>query len=75
MAKVECYQTNKKKLKWEYEELWQVQHDIWKHELTLGGCAWHMARARILQRIKVVNQSKMQILMEEYKAHHRGRQS
>ena len=74
MAEVECYQTNKKKLKWEYEE-WQVQHDIWKHKLTLGGCAWHMARAQILQRIKVVNRSKMQILMEEYKARHCGCQS
>ena len=39
LAKVECYQINKKKLKWEYEELQQVQHDIWKRELTLGGCA------------------------------------
>ena len=75
MAEGECYQTNKKKLKWEYGELWQVQHDIWKHKLTLGGCAQHMARAWSLQHIKVVNQSKMQILMEEYKACHRGRQS
>ena len=75
MAKVECYQTNKKKLKWEYEELWQVQHDIWKRNLTLGGCAWHMARARILQCIEVVNRSKMQILMEEYKALRHGRRS
>ena len=28
MAKVECYQVNKKKLKHEYEELQQVQHNI-----------------------------------------------
>ena len=75
MAEVECYQVNKKKLKQEYEELWQVQHDIWKRKLTLGGCAQRMARAHILQHIKVVNQSKMQILMEEYKAHCRRRQS
>ena len=39
LAKVECYRINKKKLKREYEELRQVQHDIWKWELTLGGCA------------------------------------
>ena len=67
LAEVECYQINKK-LKQEYKELWQVQHDIWKHELTLGGCTWHMAGAQILQCIKVVNQSKMWILMGEYKA-------
>ena len=39
LVEVECYRINKKKLKREYEELWQVQHDIWKRELTLGGCA------------------------------------
>ena len=39
MAEVECYRINKKKLKQEYEELQQVQHNIWKRELTLGGCA------------------------------------
>ena len=72
MAKVECYQVNKKKLKQEYEELRQVQHDIWKGELTLGGCARCMAGAQILQRIETVNQSKMQILMDEYKACHHG---
>ena len=72
LAEVECYQVNRKKLKWEYEELWQVQHNIWKCELTLGGCTQHMARARILQCIKTVNQSKMQILMDEYKACHHG---
>ena len=69
MAEVKCYCINKKKLKQEYEELQQVQHDIWKWELTLGGCAQCMARARILQRIEVINQSKMRILMDEYKAH------
>ena len=37
MAEVECYWTNRKKLKREYEELQQIQHDIWKRELTLGG--------------------------------------
>ena len=55
LAEVECYRTNKKKLKREYEELQQVQHDIWKRELTLGGCAQCMAGARILQRIEVIN--------------------
>ena len=54
-AKVECYRVNKKKLKQDYEELQQVPHDIWKRKLTLGGCAWHMARAWILQRIEMVN--------------------
>ena len=39
LAEVECYRVNKKKLKQEYEELWQVQHDIWKCKLMLGGCA------------------------------------
>ena len=39
LAEVECYRINKKKLKREYEELRQVQHDIWKRELTIGGCA------------------------------------
>ena len=72
MAKVKCYQINKKKLKREYEELWQVQHDIWKRELTLGGCTRRMAGAQILQHIEVVNRSKMWILMDEYKAHHCG---
>ena len=75
MAEVECYWANKKKLKWEYEELRQVQHDIWKHELTLGGCAQRMAGAWILQHIKTVNQSRMQVLMDEYKAHRHGCQS
>ena len=55
LAEVKCYWTNKKKLKREYEELWQVQHDIWKRKLTLGGCARHMAGAWVLQRIGAVN--------------------
>ena len=75
LAEVKCYWINKKKLKREYEELQQVQHNIWKCELTLGGCAWRMAGARILQHIEVVNQSKLWILMNEYKAHCRGRRS
>ena len=45
MAKVECYQINKKKLKREYGELRQVQHDIWKRKLTLGGCAHRLVGA------------------------------
>ena len=45
MAEVECYRINKKKLKCEYKELQQVQHDIWKQELTLGGCARRMVGA------------------------------
>ena len=68
LAKVKCYRVNKKKLRREYEELWQVQHDIWKRKLTLGGCARRMVGAWILQRIEVINRSKMQILMDEYKA-------
>ena len=39
MAEVECYRVNKKILKREYEEMCQIQHNIWKWELTLGGCA------------------------------------
>ena len=73
MAEVKCYRINKKKLKREYEELCQIQHDIWKQELTLGGCAHHMAGAWIYQRIEVVNRARLRILMDEYKAHHRGR--
>ena len=75
LAEVECYRINKKKLKWEYEELWQVQHDIWKRGLTLGGCARHLAGARIYQHIKVVNRARLCILMDEYKARRRGHQS
>ena len=74
LAEVECYRINKKKLKREYEELWQVQHNIWKRELTLGGCAHHLARARIYQHIEVVNRARLHILMDEYKARrHRHR--
>ena len=75
MAEVECYRINKKKLKHEYEELRQIQHDIWKRELTIGGCARRMAGARIYQRIEAVNRSRMRILMDEYKARRRGRRS
>ena len=74
-AEVECYRVNKKKLKRDYEELRQIQHDIWKRELTIGGCARRMAGARIYQRIEVVNRARMRILMDEYKAHRRGRRS
>ena len=73
MAEVECYWINKKKLKHEYKELRQIQHDIWKRELTLGGCTRRMAGARIYQRIEVVNRARMRILMDEYKARRRGR--
>ena len=75
LAEVECYRVNKKKLKCEYEELHQIQHDIWKWELTLGGCAHCMAGAQIYQRIEVVNRARLCILMDEYKAHRRGRRS
>ena len=64
-----------KKLKREYEELRQIQHDIWKRELTLGGCARRMAGARIYQRIEVVNQAWLRIFMDEFKARHCGHQS
>ena len=75
LAEVECYRINKKKLKREYEELRQIQHDIWKRELTLGGCARRMAGARIYQRIEHVNWARLRILMDEYKARRRGRRS
>ena len=75
LAEVECYRINKKKLKREYEELCQIQHDIWKRELTIGGCARCMAGARIYQRIEVVNRARLHILMDEYKACCRGRRS
>ena len=75
MAEVECYWVNKKKLKREYKELRQIQHDIWKRELTLGGCARRMAGARIYQRIEMTNRARMHILMDEYKARRRGRRS
>ena len=75
LAEVECYRINKKKLKREYEELQQVQHDIWKHELTLGGCTQCMAGVQIYQRIEVVNRARLWILMDEYKACCHRRQS
>ena len=75
LVEVECYRINKKKLKREYEELRQIQHDIWKWELTLGGCARRMAGARLYQRIEVVNRAQLRILMDEYKAHCRRRRS
>ena len=75
MAEVECYRINKKKLKCEYKELCQIQHDIWKRELTLGGCARHMAGARIYQCVELVNRSKLHVLIDGYKAHRHGRRS
>ena len=75
LAEVECYRINKKKLKREYEELRQVQHNIWKQELTLGGCARRLAGARVYQCIEVVNRARLRILMDEYKACRRGRRS
>ena len=75
LAEVECYRINKKKLKREYEELRQIQHDIWKRELTIGGCARRMVGARIYQRIEVVNRARLCILMDEYKARRHGRRS
>ena len=75
VVEVECYHINKKKLKREYEELRQIQHNIWKREMTLGGCARCMAGARIYQRIELVNRSKLQVLIDRYKAHHCGRRS
>ena len=74
-VEVECYRINKKKLKREYEELRQVQHDIWKRELTLGGCARRLAGACVYQRIEAVNGARLHILMDEYKARRRGRRS
>ena len=71
-AKVECYRINKKKLKQEYEELRQVQHDIWKRELTIGGCARCLAGACVYQRIEAVNRARLHILMDEYKTCRRG---
>ena len=54
MAEVECYCINRKKLKREYEELRQIQHDIWKRELTIRGCARCMAGAQVYQQIETV---------------------
>ena len=75
MAEVECYRINKQKLKREYEELRQVQHNIWKRELTLGGCTQRLAGARVYQRIEAVNRARLHILMDEYKARRRGHRS
>ena len=75
LAEIECYRINKKKLKHEYEELRQIQHDIWKRELTLGGCARRMAGAWVYQHIEVVNRSRLRLLVDEYKACHRGHRS
>ena len=75
LAEVKCYQLNKKKLKREYEELRQVQHDIWKRELTLAGSVRRMAGARVYQRIEAVNRVRLHILMDEYKARRHGRRS
>ena len=75
LVEVECYRINKKKLKWEYEELWQVQHDIWKRELTLGGCARCMVGAWTYQHIEAVNRARLRILMDEYKACRHGCQN
>ena len=74
LAKLECFCQNKVALKWDREEECQIQNVIWKRELTLAGYAHHMAGAQILQRIKVVNWSKLCLLMQEYK-HCQGRQS
>ena len=74
LAEMECYQCNKVALEHDLREEAQIQNDIWKWRLTLGGCAHHMAGARILQRIEVVNRSKFHLLMQEYK-HRCGRQS
>ena len=75
MVEVECYRINRKKLKRDYEELRQIQHDIWKRELTVGGYARRMAGARIYQWIEVVNWARLRILVDEYKSHRRGRRS
>ena len=56
------------------KEVDQIQNDIFKRQLTLAGCARRMAGARVLQRIEVLNRSKLRLLMQEYK-HRRGRQS
>ena len=70
LAKVECYRRNKVALERDLREEAQIQNDIWKRRLTLAGCARHMAGAWILQRIEVVNRSRLHLLMQEYKHHH-----
>ena len=73
MVEVKCYQINRKRLKQEYEELRQVQHDIWKRELTIAGCARCMAGAQVYQRIEAINRAHLRILVNEYKARRCGR--
>ena len=67
LAEMECYQHNKVALERDLREEAQIQNDIWKCRLTLAGCARRMAGAQILQRIKVVNRSRLRLLMQEYK--------
>ena len=55
MAKVGCFCYNKEVLKQDWEELRQIENDIWKREMMLAGCTHQLAGAWILQRIKVVN--------------------
>ena len=74
LAEMECYRRNKVALERNLKEEAQIQNDIWKRRLTLAGCAHRMAGARILQRIEMVNRSRLRILMQEYK-HRRGRRS
>ena len=74
LAEVECYRRNKVALERDLKEEAQIQNDIWKRRLTLAGCARRMAGARILQRIEVVNRSRLRLLMQEYK-HRRGHRS
>ena len=45
LAEMECYQCNKAALERNLREEAQIQNDIWKRRLTLGGCARHMAGA------------------------------
>ena len=45
LAEMECYQRNKAALERDLREEAQIQNDIWKRRLTLGGCARHMAGA------------------------------
>ena len=71
---MECYRRNKVALERDLKEEAQIQNDIWKRRLTLAGCACRMAGARILQRIEMVNRSRLRILMQEYK-HRHGRRS
>ena len=74
LAEIECYRRNKVAMERDQKEVDQIQNDIFKRQLTLAGCARRMAGARVLQRIEVLNRSKLRILMQEYK-HRRGRRS